>query len=324
MEFDAKPVIENSQRAVPVAHDCFRHDRLYFLRNHADIDTIAAVIAEAVVTKPVRKVAEKKDIVLDRDIGSTAAATTSATAAASSTAAESAASAAAEAAAATEAAATGAGEACAAARRVTLGYSPGTDISQRVAAAATRRPLRSTFSARRPLARAWSSTRGPLPRAGPLARPLASARPLSRARSIPAWPEDLLATPAAEIHPILRTAAKIVVTELLPHVVVVVSDALAVFRPVLPIVATERVNPWPIDIDVIVVPIEAAAPPVSARGPISESPAGTKCQAPRDEPCADVSGIPPIVGWIRWIRPGTINNGRIVHRSSPDPSARWR
>ena len=98
-----------------------------------------------------------------------------------------------------------------------------------------------------------------MPRAGP-----SCTGPLSRARSIAAGPEDLLTTLAAEIHAILRTAAQIVVTEFLPHVIVVVPDALAVFGPVLPIVAGQRVNPWPVDVDVVVVPIETPAPIISA------------------------------------------------------------
>jgi hypothetical protein len=87
---------------------------------------------------------------------------------------------------------------------------------------------------------------------------------LSRARSIAAGPKDLLTTLAAEIHPVLRTTAQIVVTELLSHVVIVVSDALPVLRPVLPIVAGQRVDPWPVDVDVVVVPIETSAPIISA------------------------------------------------------------
>jgi hypothetical protein len=67
-------------------------------------------------------VAEKEDIVLDRDIGSTAAAPASATAATT----------AAEAAAATEAAAAGTGEACASARGLPLGYSAGSDVTESV------------------------------------------------------------------------------------------------------------------------------------------------------------------------------------------------
>src|SRR5262249_60736056 len=109
------------------------------------------------------------------------------------------------------------------------------------------------------------------------------------------------------IRPILSTAAEIVITELLPNVIVVVSHALAVLRPVLPIVATERVNPWPIDVDVIVVPIEAAAPPVSARRPISKGPAGAKRESGRDESASDISGIPPIVWRGRRRRGGTHN-----------------
>ena len=65
LEPDAEPVIEDTQRSVPVAHDGLRHDRLHFLRHHADIGAIAAVVAEAIVAKPVGEVTEQDDVVLE-------------------------------------------------------------------------------------------------------------------------------------------------------------------------------------------------------------------------------------------------------------------
>jgi hypothetical protein len=133
LESDAEPVVKHAQGTIAIAHDRFRHDVLHFLRNHPDIRTIAAVVAEAVVAEPVRQVAKQNDIVLEHDIGPTASTTTS-PAAAAATAAEAAASAATEAAAATATyshatAAAGAGKACAAARGVPLSHSTGANIS---------------------------------------------------------------------------------------------------------------------------------------------------------------------------------------------------
>src|SRR5262249_59883760 len=135
LELDAQPVVEHAQRAIAIVYNGFRHDRLHFLRNHADIGTIAAVVAEAIVAKAVRQVAEKNDIVLEHDIGPTAAAATPTTATESSATAT-------EATATTDAqaAAAGTGKACAPARGVPLSHSAGSDVAEGVASA-TRRPL---------------------------------------------------------------------------------------------------------------------------------------------------------------------------------------
>src|SRR5262245_43295979 len=173
LEREAEPVIKHSEGAIAIAHYSFRHRCLHFLRNHADIGTIAAVVAEAVIAKPVRQMAEENKIVLEHDIGSPATAA-AATATPAATSAESAATSATETAATAAAhshAATGPGETLTAARGMTLSCSSGADVAQCVAASSTRRPLRSTFgaglAAGRPLSRAGPPTRGPLPRAGP-------------------------------------------------------------------------------------------------------------------------------------------------------------
>ena len=117
-------------------HDSFRHHSLYFLRHHTHIGTIAAVVAKAIVAKAVRQMAEQNNIVLERDIRPTAAATAAAaTTTTSTTAAAEAAAAAAEAAAtagAQAATTAGAGEACAAARRVPLSSSAGSNVTESV------------------------------------------------------------------------------------------------------------------------------------------------------------------------------------------------
>src|SRR5262249_39095634 len=62
-----------------------RHDRLHLLRHHADIGFVAADIAEAIEAEPVVEPAEQNDVVLERDIGPPAAATTATAAATTAT-----------------------------------------------------------------------------------------------------------------------------------------------------------------------------------------------------------------------------------------------
>jgi hypothetical protein len=84
LKLDAELVVEDPQVAVVVAYHGLRHDRLHFLRYHADVCAVAAIITEAIVTQAVLEIAEKDDIVLEAYIGPSSAA---ATAAASTTAA---------------------------------------------------------------------------------------------------------------------------------------------------------------------------------------------------------------------------------------------
>src|SRR5262245_31064766 len=136
LELDAEPVIEHAEGAIAIAHNSFRHQRLDFLCDHADVRTIAAVVAEAIVAKAVCKMPEQNDIVLDHDVGPSPAATTAATAPTTTAPAE----------APTTAthshatAAAGAGEACTAARGVALSDSTGPHIAKGVAASARRSP----------------------------------------------------------------------------------------------------------------------------------------------------------------------------------------
>ena len=58
LKLDAKFVIEDAQVAVFIAHDRFRHNGLNFLRDHADVSSVAAVIAEAVEADTVRELPE--------------------------------------------------------------------------------------------------------------------------------------------------------------------------------------------------------------------------------------------------------------------------
>ncbi len=65
-------------------HDSPRHDRLNLLGHHAHVSAVAAIVAEPIVAKAVRQVAEQSDIVLEPDIRAPA---TTATAEATTTAA---------------------------------------------------------------------------------------------------------------------------------------------------------------------------------------------------------------------------------------------
>ena len=223
LELDAQLVVADTQSAVTIAHDGLRHDRLNLLGHHADIGAVAAIVAEPIVAKAVRQMAEQNDIVLEPDIGSSAAAT--AAEAATATAAETATATAAETAAATaEAAATTAANAGATPRRLETGGSARSDVAERIAAA---RPLRGPLSCARPL-------RGRCPALGrceAAARAQAGPPPPGRCPApgpSAAGPQDLIAATAAKIHTVLDTAT-VIIAELLAHVRIVVSHALTVF-----------------------------------------------------------------------------------------------
>jgi hypothetical protein len=86
LEFDPDPFVVHAQVTVTVTNDRLRHHLLHFLRDDADIGTIAAVVAKAIKAKTVGETAEQDDVVFDGDIGSpSAAATTTATATAAKT-----------------------------------------------------------------------------------------------------------------------------------------------------------------------------------------------------------------------------------------------
>jgi len=137
LEPDAEPVVKDAQCTIAITHHRLRHDSLHFLRHHADIGTVAAVVAKAIIAEAIGKMTEQGDIVLERDVGPSASsttttsttATTAATEAAATTAATEAAAttAATEAAATTEAAAANAG---ATACRRSIGNSAGFHIAQ--------------------------------------------------------------------------------------------------------------------------------------------------------------------------------------------------
>src|SRR5262245_13209543 len=227
LKLDPELFVEDSQIAVAAAHNGAGHDRLHLLRHHADIGPVAAVVAEAIIAEAVVEMAEQNDVMLEHDVRSPPAAAAAAAAATASAAAHPrAATAATDAHAATAAAA----HTNAAAVGLPGGLSPGLNIPKGVSAASSaRRPLRCLGpSAGRPLPRAGPSTRRSLPGFGPIAagplsgtRPITAgplscagplaAGPLSRTGPISAGPENLIATSAPEIHPVLASATNIVV-----------------------------------------------------------------------------------------------------------------
>ena len=58
LELQPELVVEDPQVSIAAAHDRLRHDRLHFLRHHADIGLVAAVVAEAIEAKAIVETAE--------------------------------------------------------------------------------------------------------------------------------------------------------------------------------------------------------------------------------------------------------------------------
>src|SRR5437660_943346 len=70
LELQAELVVEDLQGAVTAAHDRVGHDRLDLLRHHADIGLVTAVVAEAIEAEAAIEMAEQRNVVLERDVGS--------------------------------------------------------------------------------------------------------------------------------------------------------------------------------------------------------------------------------------------------------------
>ena len=68
LKFDANLVVIDAQIAILTSRNGVRYNGLYFLRHHADIGPIAAVIAEAIVAYAVVQTAKQDDVVLERDV----------------------------------------------------------------------------------------------------------------------------------------------------------------------------------------------------------------------------------------------------------------
>jgi hypothetical protein len=84
LKLDAYLVVEDPQVAILPPRHCVRLNHLHILRHHADVSSVAAVIAEAIKADTIAEMTEKNDVMLDRDVRSpsAAAAATAATAAA--------------------------------------------------------------------------------------------------------------------------------------------------------------------------------------------------------------------------------------------------
>src|SRR6202008_4281249 len=119
--------------------------------------------------------------------------------------------------------------------------------------------------------------------------------------------ENLLASLAAEVHPVAGTGANIVIAKALLNVGIVVADALAVRRIVLP-----NVGGAVVDIDIAVAPIAAAAPVVA---PAADRPSSTEGEARRDHARADIGGIAEVIGRIVRVGPRTIHRRGLIIRN---------
>src|SRR6185437_8502906 len=290
-------VVEDTQIAVAAAHDGVRHHGLDFLRDHADIGLVLAVVGEAIEAEPVGEMAEQDHVVLERDVGApaTAAATTAA--------------------ATTESAATthadrgpraadarmsarragprdiatldvhGIAAADVAARIVTRrGIAGRVGITRRrIAAVRLRGPVRRrTIAGALTIGRALAIARTltVVRRVGGAVGRLLRRRPLAGAVGV-AGVEHLLTVAATEVHALLGVAA-LVVAEALLDVGIIVAHALPVRRIMLPgiagadVVDVEGVHARAVGDDVAVAPVDAAAPvPVVVR-PASNQVTGAK------------------------------------------------
>ena len=64
LEFDAKPVVQDTQIAVFITHNGLRHGCLHFLCDHADVSAIIANVTEAIESETIGEMAEEDDVVL--------------------------------------------------------------------------------------------------------------------------------------------------------------------------------------------------------------------------------------------------------------------
>lgn len=129
---------------------------------------------------------------------------------------------------------------------------------------------------------------------------------VGRTRTVASGVEYLLTALATEIRPVAGAGTYIVVTEALLNVRVVVADALAMCRIMLP-----RVCGAMVDVGAAIAPIEATAPIIAPAGYPPGCPEGDAC---RNQARADIRWVAEIIGRIGLIGPLTINHSRIVIR----------
>ena len=82
-----QPIIIHTQVAIAAAGHSLGHYGLDFLRHHANIRFVATIVAETIETEAVIEAAEHDDVVLEPDVGVTAAAVSATTVMAATTAA---------------------------------------------------------------------------------------------------------------------------------------------------------------------------------------------------------------------------------------------
>jgi hypothetical protein len=208
---------------------------------------------------------EKNDVVLERDIRSPSTTTATATSAATATTTTHSRAAAT----ANSRTTTAAAETCMSARGLRVRCFTGLNISKSVAATSACRPRTRSLASAGLLYAAATSTR---PLSGASAGLLdaatgtwaSSATTITKIGLPAARLEHLLATAAPEIHATLTSTPYIVIAELLLQAWIVVSHALAMRGIVLPVVADIIDVNIPIYIDVVVAPVDAAAPTAPA------------------------------------------------------------
>jgi hypothetical protein len=130
--------------------------------------------------------------------------------------------------------------------------------------------------------------------------------------------DNLTAVAASEGHSVLGTTANVAITEFLLDTRIVVSHALPVLRPVLPIIAAKRIDLWSVYIDVVVVPIDISTPIVAAGGPSPQRIAGAEHEPRGDETAANVAWIAKVVGRIFRIWPPAVHDNWIIVRNIDD------
>src|SRR5579862_9181646 len=318
LEVQAEHVVTDLQITIAAKQDRFRHDRLHFLRHDADVSFLAAVVDEAIEAKAIAEAAKQGDVVLEPDVGMSAAAATSSTATTTTTAAansRSATTAASSRSTATAAAAATTAEAGTAALRLRVGDAARLDVAQPALA----RHWPSCCATRSGAARARTVHTGIAAGSSGavdagVTGSAASARTIApKIAEIPATGTGLqnrIAAAAAEIHAVLTSGAQSVVAKALLHIRVVIGNPATVRGIVLPVVAVavEIIDvDRAIDVDVVVAPAETAAP-VTARGPAPDRVANAESDAGGDDSPRDVSGWRKVIRRIGRIRPRSIDN----------------
>jgi hypothetical protein len=256
-EFETELFVVDPEIAVTAARHGVRHHPLHLLRDHTDIGLVTAGIAEPVVTETVLEITKQNNVVLQSEVGAPAAAST----AAAST---------------VETSAAGRGRARAAMRRCKVRR----PARRHVVTASSRPPIHRSGAIPRTGSMRLIAAASTTAVGGMIACPVAAtARTVASTRTVAAGVEHLLAALATEVRPVAGASANVVVTEPLLDVRIVITDALAMRRIVVPNVGAVVYE------DVAIAPVATAAPIIA---PASDRPGGAKGDAGSDDPGADV------------------------------------